>query len=56
LEKIYIDIILLAYFSAASTPIMLPVALAIADECAQYSINLNEEDGELNKLTKKDFA
>ena len=29
---------------------MLPVALAIADECAQYSTNSNEEDGELNKL------
>jgi hypothetical protein len=56
LENIYIDNILLGYFSAASTSIMLPVALAIADECAQYSTNLNEEDGELNKLIKNERA
>jgi hypothetical protein len=39
----------LSYFSAASTSIMLPVAEAIADECAQCSDPLNEETGNIDK-------
>jgi hypothetical protein len=32
---------------------MLPVALAIADECAQSSDNLIEEDGKLDRTNQK---
>jgi hypothetical protein len=32
---------------------MLPVALAIADECTQSSDNLIEEDGKLDRTNQK---